>query len=200
MHLHGMWVHLENGAGEYLPRKHTVLVKPAPNASRRHYRRCTRILVFPLPPALAHGSRHVPCRPGLRYDSGGAIMRTCIQAAGKIALVIPLGVGMGVSTLDASAQATSSSKALPMPDDSTAVQGKPNGQKRAQLNLPPPKGWPNPLVHERPYAFLRSDVLEYRPTPKDSDFRLESRAGMAVNTPLLAQERRGTLNCFQGRL
>lgn len=29
MHLHGMWMHLENGAGEYLPRKHTVLVKPA---------------------------------------------------------------------------------------------------------------------------------------------------------------------------
>ena len=28
-HLHGMWMHLENGAGEYLPRKHTVIVKPA---------------------------------------------------------------------------------------------------------------------------------------------------------------------------
>ena len=29
MHLHGMWMYLENGAGEYIPRKHTVLVKPA---------------------------------------------------------------------------------------------------------------------------------------------------------------------------
>lgn len=33
MHLHGMWMHLENGAGEYLPRKHTVLVKPAERLS-----------------------------------------------------------------------------------------------------------------------------------------------------------------------
>lgn len=33
LHLHGMWMHLENGAGEYLPRKHTVVVKPAERAS-----------------------------------------------------------------------------------------------------------------------------------------------------------------------
>ena len=33
MHLHGMFMHLENGAGEYLPRKHTVLVKPAERLS-----------------------------------------------------------------------------------------------------------------------------------------------------------------------
>ena len=33
MHLHGMWMQLENGAGEYLPRKHTVLVKPAERLS-----------------------------------------------------------------------------------------------------------------------------------------------------------------------
>ena len=29
IHLHGMWMELENGAGEYLPRKHTISVKPA---------------------------------------------------------------------------------------------------------------------------------------------------------------------------
>jgi FtsP/CotA-like multicopper oxidase with cupredoxin domain len=29
IHLHGMWMELENGAGEYQPRKHTVSVKPA---------------------------------------------------------------------------------------------------------------------------------------------------------------------------
>jgi len=29
IHLHGMWMMLENGAGEHLPRKHTVNVKPA---------------------------------------------------------------------------------------------------------------------------------------------------------------------------
>ncbi len=33
LHLHGMWMHLENGAGEYLPRKHTVVVKPAERVS-----------------------------------------------------------------------------------------------------------------------------------------------------------------------
>jgi CopA family copper-resistance protein len=32
-HLHGMWMHLENGMGEYLPRKHTVIVKPAERVS-----------------------------------------------------------------------------------------------------------------------------------------------------------------------
>jgi CopA family copper-resistance protein len=33
LHLHGMWMHLENGAGLYLPRKHTVIVKPAERLS-----------------------------------------------------------------------------------------------------------------------------------------------------------------------
>jgi len=32
-HLHGMWMYLENGAGELLPRKHTLLVKPAERVS-----------------------------------------------------------------------------------------------------------------------------------------------------------------------
>ena len=33
LHLHGMWMHLENGTGAYLPRKHTVIVKPAERLS-----------------------------------------------------------------------------------------------------------------------------------------------------------------------
>ncbi len=33
MHLHGMWMYLENGAGSFLPRKHTVIVKPAERLS-----------------------------------------------------------------------------------------------------------------------------------------------------------------------
>ena len=33
LHLHGMWMHLENGAGAYLPRKHVVIVKPAERVS-----------------------------------------------------------------------------------------------------------------------------------------------------------------------
>ncbi len=33
LHLHGMWMLLENGSGTYLPRKHTVVVKPAERLS-----------------------------------------------------------------------------------------------------------------------------------------------------------------------
>ena len=33
LHLHGMFVELENGAGNFLPRKHTVIVKPAERVS-----------------------------------------------------------------------------------------------------------------------------------------------------------------------
>lgn len=33
LHLHGMWMYLENGAGAYLPRKHTIIVKPAERVS-----------------------------------------------------------------------------------------------------------------------------------------------------------------------
>ena len=33
LHLHGMWMYLENGAGAHLPRKHTVVVKPAERLS-----------------------------------------------------------------------------------------------------------------------------------------------------------------------
>ncbi len=29
MHLHGMWMELENGAGAFKPRKHTIIIKPA---------------------------------------------------------------------------------------------------------------------------------------------------------------------------
>ena len=27
-HLHGLWMYLDNGSGEYNPRKHTIIVKP----------------------------------------------------------------------------------------------------------------------------------------------------------------------------
>lgn len=33
LHLHGMWMQLENGSGAYLPRKHTVAIKPAERLS-----------------------------------------------------------------------------------------------------------------------------------------------------------------------
>ncbi|GBF82210.1 copper resistance system multicopper oxidase [Aphanothece sacrum] len=33
IHLHGMWMELDNGAGQYKPRKHTIIVKPAEKLS-----------------------------------------------------------------------------------------------------------------------------------------------------------------------
>ena len=33
IHLHGMWSELETGDGEYLPRKHTVIVQPGSKIS-----------------------------------------------------------------------------------------------------------------------------------------------------------------------
>lgn len=33
MHLHGMWMYLENGTAKALPRKHTIIVKPAERLS-----------------------------------------------------------------------------------------------------------------------------------------------------------------------
>lgn len=33
IHLHGMWMELENGAGELIPRKHTINVKPGERVS-----------------------------------------------------------------------------------------------------------------------------------------------------------------------
>lgn len=33
LHLHGMWMELENGNGHFIPRKHTVSVKPAERVS-----------------------------------------------------------------------------------------------------------------------------------------------------------------------
>lgn len=33
LHLHGMWMELENGNGQFIPRKHTVSIKPAERVS-----------------------------------------------------------------------------------------------------------------------------------------------------------------------
>jgi FtsP/CotA-like multicopper oxidase with cupredoxin domain len=33
IHLHGMWMELENGHGRHIPRKHTISVKPAERLS-----------------------------------------------------------------------------------------------------------------------------------------------------------------------
>lgn len=57
LHLHGMWMYLENGSGEYLPRKHTVLVKPA-----------GRLSVAITPDARGHWAFH--CHLLLHMEAG----------------------------------------------------------------------------------------------------------------------------------
>ena len=98
-------------------------------------------------------------------------MREFPRVASRMILVIPLGLGAGVPA--ASAQTVPALLPAPgsplLPESSTA-QDRSAGQKSAP-NLLPPKSWPSPVEDKRPNVFLRSDVLEYRPTFKDSDFR-----------------------------
>ena len=60
IHLHGMWSELENPEGRFQVRKHTINVQPAQRVSYRGHRRRARPLGLSLPPALSHGSGHVP--------------------------------------------------------------------------------------------------------------------------------------------
>ena len=57
LHLHGLWMYLENGAGEHLPRKHTVIVKPA-----------ERVSVAITPDTKGHWAFH--CHLLLHMDTG----------------------------------------------------------------------------------------------------------------------------------
>jgi hypothetical protein len=59
IHLHGMWSDLEDEQGRFLVRKHTIDMPPGSRQLSRHSR-CPGPLGLPLPPALSHGSRHVP--------------------------------------------------------------------------------------------------------------------------------------------
>ncbi len=56
-HLHGMFMELENGTGDYLPRKHTVLVKPAERVS---------VAITP----IEHGPFAFHCHLNLHMEAG----------------------------------------------------------------------------------------------------------------------------------
>lgn len=99
-------------------------------------------------------------------------MRAIPRVASGMVLVIPLGMGAGMPA----ASTQTAPAILPAPDarllpDSSTARGSAGEQKLAPNNLSPPKVWPSPVMDKRPNAFLRADVLEYRPTFKDSDFR-----------------------------
>lgn len=99
-------------------------------------------------------------------------MRLFPRVVSGMVLVIPLGMGAYMPAAFAQTESTP----LPVPHThslpgSSTAQGSSDGQKSAPNNSSPPKVWPNPVMDKRPYAFLRADVLEYRPTFKESDFR-----------------------------
>ena len=83
IHLHGMWSEIVDARGAFLVRKHTVIVQPgaAPVLSRD--RRCARPLGLSLPPALSHGSRHVP-RSGGGMNVRATALALCL-ATGAVA-------------------------------------------------------------------------------------------------------------------
>ena len=98
-------------------------------------------------------------------------MRAFPSIASGMVLAIPLGVGAGAPV----ASAQTAPALLPTPDaglllESSPAQGNPGG-KKLPSNLSPARVWPSPVEDKRPNAFLLSDVLEYRPTFKESDFR-----------------------------
>ena len=59
IHLHGMWSDLENDAGEFAVRKHTIDMPPGSRRSVSRQGGCARPVGVPLPPALPHGSGDV---------------------------------------------------------------------------------------------------------------------------------------------
>ena len=64
IHLHRMWLELVNGQGKYLPRKHTINVKPTERISVRitaDHCGCARELGLPLPSPLSSRDENVPC-------------------------------------------------------------------------------------------------------------------------------------------
>lgn len=98
-------------------------------------------------------------------------MRLLPRVASGMVLAIPLGMGTGVPA----ASAQTAPVILPAPNaglllESVTDRGTSASQKLVS-NLSPPKNWPSPVEDKRPNAFLLSDVLEYRPTFKESDFR-----------------------------
>ena len=70
LHLHGMWMHLENGAGAYLPTKTYGRGQAGGAAVRRRHRGRPWALGISLPSAPPHGSGDVPRRRGVRYITG----------------------------------------------------------------------------------------------------------------------------------
>ena len=98
-------------------------------------------------------------------------MKELLRVASGTVLAISVGMGAGVPV----ACAQTAPALLPAPDprllpDSSTERGNSAGQKLAPI-LSLPGAWPSPVADKLPNAFILTDLLEYRPTLKDSDFR-----------------------------
>ena len=70
IHLHGMWSDIEDDEGRFQVRKHTVDMPPGTRRSYRVTADALGTLGLSLPPAVSHGSGHVP------GSAGGGMSRT----------------------------------------------------------------------------------------------------------------------------
>ena len=64
IHLHGMWSDLENDAGDFMVRKHTIDMPPGTRRTYRVTRRRARTMGVSLPSAVPHGSRACSAKCG----------------------------------------------------------------------------------------------------------------------------------------
>lgn len=148
MHLHGTWMYLENGAGAYLPRKHTVLVKPAERVS---------VAIT----ADAPGPWAFHCHLLLHMETGMFRVVEILDAApGQNHEILSTICGRhGCDPVSRGGYAG-------------GKRGNITGQGKQILPVPHPRGkYHHPTHSDQNYAFLRADVLEYRPGRDDSDFR-----------------------------
>ena len=70
IHLHGMWSDLENDAGDFMVRKHTIDMPPGTRRTYRVTRGRARTMGVSLPPAVPHGSRACSAKCGWASDQG----------------------------------------------------------------------------------------------------------------------------------
>ena len=89
IHLHGMWSDIEDDEGKFHLRKHTVDMPPGHETVVPCHRRCLGAVGVSLPPALSHGSRHVPGSAGGRMTRRRHFRRAVVIAGLLLATSAP---------------------------------------------------------------------------------------------------------------
>ena len=138
IHLHGMWMELENGTGTQQPRKHTISVKPAERLSvadharrRRERGRCTATCCCTWRWECSVSSRSRPRQKSRHRATGESMTRHLTWAAALLG--ISLGTVLGATSAVAQAPAPAAK---------------------------PP--WPYPIADQAVYSNVLFDLLEYQ--------------------------------------